>query len=111
MADQRKENFYLLINDIFEVNSLKATPKPSVQQVEKAPPAQSSTSTLSPISLPVNDPSLLQPVAMPSNSAGESTYEPTYNATLYLLEENSATVRSIYVLNFKVIMFICVFWL
>ncbi|KAL7476052.1 hypothetical protein ACHAW6_001934 [Cyclotella cf. meneghiniana] len=97
MADQRKENFYLIINDIFDVKTLKATPKPSLQQVENTPPAPLRTPIASPIpiTIPGNRPSLIPHVGMSSYSDGETTEEPTYNATLYLLEENSARVQTV----------------
>eukprot|EP00804_Cyclotella_cryptica_P023447 CCRYP_012107-RA/>CCRYP_012107-RA protein AED:0.04 eAED:0.04 QI:401/1/1/1/1/1/3/349/588 len=113
MADQRKVNFYLIINDIFDIKSLKATPKPSSQQVEKVPPAPLSTSISSPFPLPVNGPSLIPSRAMSSKSDAELTYEPTYNATLYLLKESSAPVGSIFAFTCRVTLWISAFlpWL
>lgn len=62
MADERMSNFYLIINDVFDIKSLlPKTPKPT--STETPPPSEAYVppTTPSPLPLPVLPPSLLQP--------------------------------------------------
>lgn len=96
MPDQRKENFYLIINDIFDVKHLN-TQKPTRQPVEKAPPTlwtltSSTTSTAYSVPLPA-PPAPLSPYDEPqSPSYEEITYEPTMEL-LISLEGNASMTR------------------
>ena len=100
-ADARKENFYLIINDIFGVKSLDATGQPTRQPVEKVQPAPLSP-TISAADYPVQSsptsPSQSDfnpPVLMPSYGNTEDvSYEPTSNATLVIMETNSSWRRT-----------------
>ena len=100
MKDQRKENFYLIINDIFKVKYFE-TQKPSRSPIQKSKPsiwtATSSTSTTS----TDRAPAVSWPTPVVSNTATESdlspqkspTYEPTsFDALLILVEGNSAWI-------------------
>jgi hypothetical protein len=91
MPDQRKENFYLIINDIFDVKNLN-TQKPTRQPVQNAPPIQTpSIAVSSPYPRPVpleSSPPII--VAPPSYSDDDVTYEPTLDAALISLQDNSA---------------------
>jgi len=123
MKDQRKENFYLIINDIFKVKFFK-TQKPSRSPVQKSKPsiwtATSSTSSTDrapaeswptpAVSSTTPDPDLSPPTPSPGKII--SSYEPTsFDALLILVEGNSAWVGqcSLVLLVFSLMVFMIYF--
>ena len=99
LADQRKENFYLIINDIFDVKHLN-TQKPTKMPIRKVvPTVQVATSTTSTVYAPTSQPmqaELSPPVATPSlyeeDEEQMTSYEPTTDALLISLQGNGAMV-------------------
>jgi hypothetical protein len=82
MLDRRKENFYLIINDIFQIKNLN-TEKPTQQPSIGSPTQQPSIG---------NDDLMSQPVTSPSHAASES-HEPTLDTFLITLQGSSAVMR------------------
>jgi hypothetical protein len=103
MADQRKANFYLIINDIFHVKYLN-TEKPTQQPAQKPKPtlwtltssttyADTESATPYTGSMPV-EPELSQPAPSPPSSVeNDVTSFPTFDAELISLEGNAAAAK------------------
>ena len=106
MADQRKENFYLILNDIFDVKHLN-TQKPTRQPVEKAPPTlwtltSSTTMSASSPATPAQQPQSPYLVP-PSYEEDTTTYEPTLESLLISMEDNSAVMTNTRILSALVV--------
>jgi hypothetical protein len=103
MADQRKANFYLIINDIFHVKYLN-TEKPTQQPAQKPKPtlwtltssttyADTESATPYTGSMPV-EPELSPPALSPPSSVeNDVTSFPTFDAELISLEGNAAAAK------------------